>query len=281
MVLVMVGSRKFAFQLHEYLLPDNVLQELSICLESKPKQLGQLLYFLAQVDTGNKFVQILEAVLSNPSAFRKIVDNLVQDTEKYNQDPEYLKFMADIWNCYLKPNEKEGVEHGQEFNYQLILSSMGGNTTQSIMNFNFVSALSRLPPSAHRKMIATAVNLAESTLPSSWVVMARNSAENSLQLARSSAGKLMVVSLVAVSLAYDVYNNICRWWRGDISKEHCIKICIDDFVGAGAGLAGGFAGMTLGTAVLPGIGTVVGGNYEDWHKLQYSMAVVKVSKGEI
>ena len=227
-------------------IPGNVIRQLSVTLESKPDKLAQILYFLAQVEETDKYVQILTAVLSNHSAFNSIVDKLIEDTDKFVKDPKYYRFMSDIWNNYLKPNEK-GVVDGQDFDYQLILSSMDKDSTHAIISFNYIFALSRLPPSVHSQMINTTVNLAESLLGGSTALMVRQTAENSLKIASSSAGKVVAVSIVAVALAWDVIQNINRWWKGEISGVRCIKHVIDDTIGAAAGVGGGFAGMAIGS----------------------------------
>lgn len=244
----------------------------------------------------------------------------------------------------VKPNEKKGVSNGQRFDYQLILAN---NRTGNIATINFILALSRLPPSTQAQIINGTIKVAEATLGSAMALMLRQSANNALSLSKTASGKMVGITLAAVTLTYDILKNMSRWWTGEITGVRCGKIVIDDIAGMAAGVGGGLAGASIGAAIAGPVGAIIGGvfggiasatamtalsdwatqklfnlpkeealenayrflgltygasnyqinasfrrlaleyhpdkggSYENWHQLQLSMGLIKVSKGEI
>ena len=204
--------------------------------------------------------------------------------------------------------------------------------------------LSKLLPSSEARIVNAITNAA--VLPNRMALAIRQSANIALNLSKCISGKMFGFTLAAVYLSYEIYKDICRWWKGEISGVRCVKNVIDGTASMAAGVGGGFAGAAIGTALIPGVGTVIGGivggitaasvmsalsdwvtqkifnlpkeealenayrflglsygasndqinaafkrlvlkyhpdkggSYEDWHKLQVSMAVIKASKGE-
>jgi hypothetical protein len=105
----------------------------------------------------------LRAVFENDKAFQGIVDKLVEDTKKLENDPNYIRIMADIWNNYLKPNENNNVGViGQRFDFQLVLSN--NNLTKTTAVFNFISTLSKLDSTVQNKVIQLMTKIAEATV---------------------------------------------------------------------------------------------------------------------
>ena len=327
-----------------HVLATDILDKISRCLSDSPEKLARLLYFLVKEENVERYERVLRSVIDNVVAFKNIVEKLVNDVDHLETDPEYRRLMADIWNNYLKPNEKADVGNGhQRFDLQLYLRR---DQTQAIFTINFIETLSRLPPSSQAQIVSAITNVAETVLPSGMALALRQSASNALSLTRGASGKLVGVTLAAVYLSYEIYKDICRWWKGEISGVRCVKNVIDGTASMAAGVGGGFAGAAIGTALIPGVGTVIGGivggitaasvmsalsdwvtqkifnlpkeealenayrflglsygasndqinaafkrlvlkyhpdkggSYEDWHKLQVSMAVIKASKGE-
>ena len=87
----------------------------------------------------------------------------------------------------------------------------------------------------------------------------RQSASNALSLTRSASGKLVGVTLAVIYLSYEIYQDICRWWKGEISGVRCAKNVIDGIASMAAGVGAGLAGAAIGTAILPGVGSAIGG----------------------
>ncbi|CAL8139024.1 unnamed protein product [Orchesella dallaii] len=74
-----------------------------------------------------------------------------------------------------------------------------------------------------------------------------------------TAGKVALVGLAAVFLAWECYSNMKKWWAGEISGKRCAKNCIDSFSGIAGGVVGGVAGAAIGSAIFPVVGTCVAG----------------------
>lgn len=100
-------------------------------------------------------------------AFQVFLDKLVEDTKKLKNDPNYIRIMADIWNNYLKPNEKANVGEGQRFDFQLVLSDM--NLMQTTAAYNFVYTLSKFPPTLQDEVVKLMIQAAEATWVLEWL----------------------------------------------------------------------------------------------------------------
>jgi hypothetical protein len=328
-------------------LPQDILNKISEYLRDQTEKLVTLMCFFSDHDNQStkKYIQTLRAVFNNEKAFQGIVDKLVEDTTKLRDDPNYLRVMADIWDNYLKPNEKKNVGDGQRFDFQAVLSNR--ELMEATTSYNFIATLSKLDPSAQKRVVQLIINAAENTVGTDLALTLSQRFNNLLQVSRSPAGKMVSVGLLAVYLTIEAWNNLKLWWRGEISGKRCAKNIIDSLAGVAGGYGGGIAGAAMGTLIFPGVGTVIGavvgsiagtaitsclsdwitqkifdlpksvalenayrflglqngasndeinssfrrlalryhpdkgGNYDDWHKLQYYMAIIKISKGEI
>lgn len=59
------------------------------------------------------------------------------------------------------------------------------------------------------------------------------------------------------NIGLGIYNNIQRWWNGEISGEQCIKNLLD-LLPKAAGVAGGYFGAVIGGAIGGPVGSVIG-----------------------
>ena len=239
-----------------HVLATDILDKISRCLSDSPEKLARLLYFLVKEENVERYERVLRSVIDNVVAFKNIVEKLVNDVDHLETDPEYRRLMADIWNNYLKPNEKADIGNGQRFDLQLFLRS---DQTQAISTINFIETLSRLPPSSQAQIVNGITKVAEVVLPSGMALVLRQSASNALSLTRSASGKLVGVTLAVIYLSYEIYQDICRWWKGEISGVRCAKNVIDGIASMAAGVGAGLAGAAIGTAILPGVGSAIGG----------------------
>uniref|UniRef100_A0A914PBZ1 J domain-containing protein n=1 Tax=Panagrolaimus davidi TaxID=227884 RepID=A0A914PBZ1_9BILA len=80
----------------------------------------------------------------------------------------------------------------------------------------------------------------------------------SLQTVGTTMMLLKSEYLAGVYLVYEIYDNIYRWWNGEISGQRATKNIIDSVAAVGGGAAGASAGAAMGSAFGP-IGTAVGG----------------------
>ncbi len=342
-------------------LPQDIIDKISEYLQHDTDKLVSVLCFFCNRDIEtSRYIQILRSVSSNDKAFQGIVNNLVEDTKKLKDDPNFLCVMADIWNNYLEPNEKKNVGNGQRFDFQLVLSDL--KLIEATAAYNFISALSKLPPSVQNEVVQLTINAANIVVGSKLALTLHGSFNNLLQITKSTSGKIVAVGLVAVYLAFEAWNNLKLWWKGEITGIRCAKNVIDSLAGMTAGAVGGIAGAAVGSSIVTGIGVAIGaavapaalavgsilggviggvasataasnisdwltqkifnlpkevalenayrfldleygasnveinssfrhlaleyhpdkgGSYDDWHKLQVTMAIIKLSKGEI
>ena len=131
----------------------DIMVKIAKYLKDESKILSLFMCFFADRDSESteRYIQVLRAVFENDKAFQGIVDKLVEDTKMLENDPNYIGIMADIWNNYLKPNEKANVGEGQRFDFQLVLSDM--NLMQTTAAYNFVYTLSKFHPTLQDEVV--------------------------------------------------------------------------------------------------------------------------------
>ena len=106
-----------------HVLATDILDKISRCLSDSPEKLARLLYFLVKEENVERYERVLRSVIDNVVAFKNIVEKLVNDVDHLETDPEYRRLMADIWNNYLKPNEKADIGNGQLLIYNYFLEA--------------------------------------------------------------------------------------------------------------------------------------------------------------
>jgi hypothetical protein len=79
-----------------------------------------------------------------------------------------------------------------------------------------------------------------------------------LTRAQTVAGKIAPIAIVAVQLLCEALKSISSWWKGEITGKRCAKQIIDASAGILDGYGGEAAGAAIGTALLPGYGTLAG-----------------------
>ena len=89
----------------------------------------------------------MRTVFNIDAAFRDVVDNLVKDTEKIKDNPEYHSVMADIWNYYLKNVD----DPQQKFEFESLLSDKIFMKTS--FAYNFMTMLSNFAPTIQNNVL--------------------------------------------------------------------------------------------------------------------------------
>jgi hypothetical protein len=64
---------------------------------------------------------------------------------------------------------------------------------------------------------------------------------------------------IVVTVYKDVFLNIGRWMNGEITGQRCLKSIIDCATALAGSTGGAVGGAAMGTLILPGPGTVIGG----------------------
>ncbi len=150
----------------------DILNKISEYLRDQPEKLVTLLCFFADHDNQStqKYMQILRAVFNNEKAFQGIVDKLklVEDARKHKDDPIYLQTMTETLHN-LKHYEKKNVGDGQQFDFQAALSNR--ELMEATVPYNIIALLSKLDPSAQRRVVQVMmINAAYATVKNGLVV---------------------------------------------------------------------------------------------------------------
>ena len=234
-------------------IPDRVAQKLNDVLEGE--DLGKLYVFLACNAKNPQFQQALENTVNDDSAFRTVVNMILEDMKKMEADGSYGQVMADVWNALMPFSDNSGET--QHFDFTAALAHP--ETCKNVAVCNMIALIARIPPESQVRMLQVACNMSQAVLGKSWAVAIREGVSGSLQTFRGVAGKVVPVVLAGVYLAYDVISNMRRWWKGEISGTRCAKNIIDNGIGLVAGIGGGVGGAAVGTLVFPVVGTIIGG----------------------
>ena len=87
-----------------------------------------------------------------------------------------------------------------------------------------------------------------------------SSSSRALTVIKSASKSIINVGLVTAILAYELWQVLSQWYKGEISGKFAAKKALDAVtVGLVGGIGGAELGMCIGSMVAPGIGTIVGG----------------------
>ena len=231
-------------------IPDKILEHLKAAIPDAMNY-SRFLVFLA-TDSNPKYIQVMEQALKEGiNCFNQTVDLLLKDILETMDDTKFKNIMADIWQSHLvkiEKSENPGVD------LQLLLKN--NQEILPTLQFNFIYALSKVPPNTLKEVMIATSQVAEFINPGLGALV-KNQGEMAIGLLKN--GKQVAVALAAVMIAYDAFKSIYRWWKGEISGRRCAKIVIDSLVANTSGaLVGWSAGVAAGTLLGP-IGMVIGG----------------------
>lgn len=174
----------------------------------------------------------LKALMNSDREFNNFAQRLVDDTKTAEEDKQFRRVMHDVYENLMIYLEKHLPTELQGFDVTVELSGFAG----------LARAWGKMPPCT-KIQILTNIN----AISSSGSVVSK------------PEFKVVMSGLAPVHLSSEAYNNIKRWWRGEISGERCAKNVIDAMVTTAAGVGGGLSGAVLGATVAGPIGAVVGG----------------------
>jgi hypothetical protein len=216
-------------------IPDDIINALQEAFKNDPESCARVIYFLAKSISADCAVPLrsLQSVLHNAMLFKKVATCMVEDTKTVDEDPNYRKTMYEMWNIFLKDNIIDNPDGGQR-----LVFAIHQERYCTVIQYNFMSAVSRLSPESFRALATTV-----SAMGGQMSIYAR-----ALAIARN-AQSVARVALVTVHLASEVIKNIKRWWKGEITGVRCAKNIVDCGVGIAAGIGGGIAGEMIGAAV--------------------------------
>ncbi len=201
-------------------------------------------------------------------SFQVILDQLVEETKKFENDPNYpsnyRRKMADIWN-------------------------------------NFIYTLSNFPPTFQDEIVQLCVkNITDSLAKLSGGLLRRGDAKAAagssivtgigmtivaIFVACALVNPIIIVIGLAIAIVVvgvELANNLSDWLTQkistsskDVDVENAHKILGLDCGASNDEINSNF--RRLAVKYHPD----KGGSYDDWHKLQVSLAVIKMTKGEI
>lgn len=241
-------------------------------LKDEHSKLTKVLFFLAVNKFKTNCIKVLKCNLDNDKEFRKLVDFLVEDINKLEQDPEYQ--MAEIWVDFEQLNPSRRVEKGQRFDFQLLLAKKERfELIFACMVVSILMRLSILTPEMLSKILPTLLqgNLTVN-IPFKDII----------NIAQELSGERYEVTAGFGYFVYDAWQYKKRWHSSEISGIRCIKKTVDSFAELGAAVTGVYGGEFFGSAIantrivhLAGgvsgglASAVLGGTLCDWFTQQF------------
>lgn len=98
--------------------PKDVVNKIAEYLKDDEDKLVLVLFFLSKYnpEITNGYIENLRMVIDKDQIFEALVDELVENISHIQIDPDLLRTSNDIWNKYVKPNDKMNDGAGQKFN---------------------------------------------------------------------------------------------------------------------------------------------------------------------
>lgn len=240
-------------QEYQRAIPQDIREAISKCLTHSTQDLNKVLKLLNNEQDPTKYLTHLKSNMANEQKFQLMLQDLVQYEEILHANPALCDLMIEIWTSYLEPSDKIDFEYGQKVDY---LNSIFGDQ-KSLVLLNFLQGLSIIPAEKLveiQKVIENSAYLLNGQVPEVFLQLA----DSALKLNKINTGNKFSNFLAIVQLMSEVYSSSQDWINDDISIARFGKIVIDKSVGMTAGIGGGYLGATIGTAILPGVGTVIG-----------------------
>jgi hypothetical protein len=239
-------------------IPQDIKNKIEEYLKPSPEKLVPIVIFFSinNETITKRYIQTLRTVFDNEAAFRGVVDNLVKDTKKVNDDPYYHSIMATIWNYYLK----NVSDPQQNFTFTTLLSDNSIKISQQYKNL--FTILSKFAPSIQKEVIQLGAALSPLTAAMPETTKSFNQNFDRLFQGTNlvSVAKYVQVGLVVTSLTLETYDSLNLWWNGQISGENCTKTIIASCASLVGGIYGGKIGAVVGHWIAPGpAGTIIGG----------------------
>ncbi len=202
----------------------------------RTEDLSRVIYFLTTALAEYKeepYFTTLQSLNNKPALLKAVVQKLADDCRSDIYDAQYRQFMYELWSNYMK--EGSDVDDGQRWQIALMSAELVPSTYHA-----FMRAVANL---SHESFLALQSAI-QSTFGGGCIAQYLG---NSLVTARK-AMPVVRVTLVVAYLAFEVFVNIRRWWKEEITGVRCLKNIIDSGLSVAAGVAGGVGGEMLGVA---------------------------------
>eukprot|EP00794_Sanderia_malayensis_P004974 gene4974-5622_t len=251
---------------------EKVREKLVSVFQGREEVLCRVLFFLDQEDLAYKdnldrpyspYWRSLKSTVNHDNAFRMYAEQLAENTKIAENNMAFKLTMQKVYEELLNYSEEPcPADQYQGFDVVRLHNSELCNTSA----FSGLARAWSIIPAESQEAVRSIIR---------YVVTNRNmlsGVDEIVGLVNRSGGTVVMVTLASVYLTWEAYKNIRRWWNGEISGKRCAKCIIDSIAAVGAGVAGGVAGVALGTfltgpigavamGVLGGIVGSAGGNY--------------------
>ncbi|XP_028417040.1 uncharacterized protein LOC114541302 [Dendronephthya gigantea] len=240
---------------------DKIRAKIMQVLKDNPESYIRLVFFLNEEDKAYKHNihrpyashwTMLKAKLESDVDFEMCVKQLLREAREAEIDQGYR---TRLYHFY-----EEMLENFDKF-FLIDSSQKLDRSKRSELSAPFLSLVSNLEkiwnviPTESK---ASVLNSIKELASRGNVLM--SAIDEFASLGSKTCGKVAMVSLAGVYLAYTAQNNITRWWKGEISGKRCVKNVLDATFTTGAGMAGGILGGFLLCGPIGGlVGGILGG----------------------
>ncbi|XP_052782488.1 uncharacterized protein LOC128218814 [Mya arenaria] len=230
-------------------MDNDILQTIQLkmrdVLETDPEIFCRFLLLQCNEDEIMTYIRSLIMQFGHDALFKSIVMRLMEDDKKSENDAKLREIVEYIWNNFMMDDTEVEKNSVQEW-----ALAIPGNSILSSMQFSFVNTVKRLS-TAQFSSLQVYLQSFQGT----------GRLQNAVQIARKCKS-VVKVDLVVCSLAFDVIQNIKRWWKGEISETRCVKNILDCGLSVAAGIVGGIGGevvgMGFGSMIAGPVGGVIG-----------------------
>ena len=211
-----------------------VMRMVSQIFEDNPEKLAQITMILG-FENDPRYVRVLDELISNPEAFKSAALHIIEDMEESKKLPEYRKLMAVMYDSMLKGKDSEEI-----IDFEWIEND---EAFQVGTQFNILRALRQLPKKSQKEIFKQIKPFTKALLQTAMPSELKKYAMNSLAIIeKHGRSDIIPETIVLAQLSWQTYQNILRWYNGEISGHRCAKNIIDDI----ATVSGGIGGSTVG-----------------------------------
>ncbi|XP_052783255.1 uncharacterized protein LOC128219487 [Mya arenaria] len=225
-------------------VPQPIQKKLADVFGNEPDNFARALFFLLYCENTRKKTNIrsLQALLGDDRLFKSQALRLVKETKEEDKDSELRQNMHEIWSNYMRDDREFVTNSDQKWNRVKPRTSIAC-TKQAC----FRNAVKRLSKPQFNVLQTHLQNLSAS-----------DRLQNAVAIAIGGSS-VVIVGLVACTLAFGVIKNIKRWWKDEITGIRCVKNIMDFGLSVAAGVIGGIGGELVGLGIGGAIAGPVGG----------------------
>ena len=181
-----------------------------------PEKYARAIFFFdtCRENEGEPYIRRLRRTLGKPGLFRDYAFRIVEKTKTQDMDSRFKQGLFVIWTNYIRDIGKKPEDHDQELSLDIF-----HHKHMEVMYYNFMRALS-LMRKAHFDALVRFIDSSFSKETAVDRYIGRS-------LVFQPYKAVVRVALVAGVLSFEIYQNIRRWWKGEIQGIRCVKNIVD------------------------------------------------------